>query len=75
MPPQYPGNPDIIIAATLWLMHRYRQTRCRTIAGMVEQHLAGFRIARAACTLPTTLMTNAHNHQFSLNRRRSYGTV
>jgi hypothetical protein len=30
---------DIIIAATLWLMHRYQQTRCRKLARMVELHL------------------------------------
>ncbi|MFZ0107328.1 MAG: hypothetical protein WAK92_10755 [Thiobacillus sp.] len=30
---------DIIIAARLWLMHRYQQTRCARLARMVELHL------------------------------------
>jgi len=30
---------DIVIAATLWLMHRYQQTRCDELARMVELHL------------------------------------
>lgn len=30
---------EIVIAATLWLMHRYQQTRCKKLARMVEQHL------------------------------------
>ncbi len=33
-------TPDIVIAATLWLMHRYQQTGCGKLARMVEQHLA-----------------------------------
>lgn len=31
---------EIVIAATLWLMHRYQQTGCRKLAHMIEQHLA-----------------------------------
>ncbi|QLQ02604.1 MAG: hypothetical protein HZY77_06975 [Thiobacillus sp.] len=30
---------EIVIAATLWLMHRYQQTGCRKLARMIEQHL------------------------------------
>ncbi|HQS83207.1 MAG TPA: hypothetical protein PKV42_12180 [Thiobacillus sp.] len=37
--PQYHDTPDIVIAATQWLMHRYQQTACRTLARLVEQHL------------------------------------
>lgn len=37
--PQYHDTPDIVIAATRWLMRRYRQTGCRRLARMVEQHL------------------------------------
>ena len=35
----YHDTPDIVIAATQWLMHRYQKTACRTLARMVEQHL------------------------------------
>ena len=39
-----PHEPhDIVIAATLWLMHRYQQTGCRKFARMIEQHLAWMR--------------------------------
>lgn len=38
--PQPHETGDIVIAATLWLMHRYRQTGCRKLARMIEQHLA-----------------------------------
>ncbi|ODV02807.1 MAG: hypothetical protein ABT23_04845 [Thiobacillus sp. SCN 63-57] len=31
---------EIVIAATLWLMHRYQKTGCRKLAHMIEQHLA-----------------------------------
>lgn len=34
---------EIVIAATLWLMHRYQQTRCTKLARMVELHLAWMR--------------------------------
>ncbi|MDO9467498.1 MAG: hypothetical protein Q7J36_09375 [Thiobacillus sp.] len=37
--PQYHDTPDIVIAATRWLMRRYQQTGCRRLARMVEQHL------------------------------------
>ena len=30
---------DIVIAATLWLMHRYQQTHCAKLARMIELHL------------------------------------
>lgn len=36
-------TPDIVIAATLWLMHRYQQTGCGRLARMIEQHLAWMR--------------------------------
>lgn len=34
---------EIVIAATLWLMHRYQQTGCRKLARMIERHLAWMR--------------------------------
>ncbi len=37
--PQPHDTSDIVIAATLWLMHRYQQTGCRKLARMIEQHL------------------------------------
>lgn len=47
--PQYHDTHEIVIAATLWLMHRYQQTGCkklarradygRRFASMVERHL------------------------------------
>lgn len=37
--PHYRDTPDIVIAATQWLMHRYQRTACPTLARMVEQHL------------------------------------
>ena len=40
MPNPHPDDTsDIVIAATLWLMHRYQQTRCAKLARMVELHL------------------------------------
>jgi hypothetical protein len=33
------STQEIVIAATLWLMHRYQQTGCKKLARMVEQHL------------------------------------
>lgn len=30
---------EIVVAATLWLMHRYQQTGCNKLARLVEQHL------------------------------------
>lgn len=33
-------TPDIVIAATVWLMHRYQQTGCSKLAPMIEQPLA-----------------------------------
>ena len=41
-PPTH-DTPDIVIAATLWLMHRYQQTHCARIARMIEQHLGWMR--------------------------------
>lgn len=37
-PPTH-DTQDIVIAATLWLMHRYRLTGCSKLARLVEQHL------------------------------------
>ena len=37
--PHYHSTHEIVIAATLWLMHRYQQTGCKKLARMVEQHL------------------------------------
>jgi len=40
MPPPSPHDTsDIVIAATLWLMHRYQQSPCARLARMVELHL------------------------------------
>lgn len=40
MPNTHPDDTsDIIIAATLWLMHRYQQAPCARLARMVELHL------------------------------------
>ena len=38
--PQYHDTLDIVIAATLWPMHRYRQTGCNELSCKVEQHLS-----------------------------------
>ena len=38
--PQYHDTPDIVIAATLWLIHRYQQTGCNKPARTVEQNLS-----------------------------------
>lgn len=38
--PQPHDTHEIVIAATLWLMHRYQKTGCRTLAHLIEQHLA-----------------------------------
>lgn len=32
-------NDESVVAATLWLMTRYQQTRCKRIAKLIEQHL------------------------------------
>jgi hypothetical protein len=40
MPNTHPNDTsDIIIAATLWPMHRYQETRYARLARMVELHL------------------------------------
>lgn len=41
---QYHDTPDIVIAATRWLMRRYQQTGCSKLARMVEQHLRWMEI-------------------------------
>jgi hypothetical protein len=38
--PQPHDTHEIVIAATLWLMHRYQKTGCRTLAHLIEQHLS-----------------------------------
>jgi hypothetical protein len=38
--PQPHDTHEIVIAATLWLMHRYQKTGCRTLVHLIEQHLA-----------------------------------
>ena len=37
--PQYQETSEIVIVATLWLMHRYQLTGCKKLARMIEQHL------------------------------------
>lgn len=53
-----PDTHEIVIAATLWLMHRHRQTGCSQLARLIVQHLrwmqAGARhpaLARACARL------------------------
>ncbi len=48
-PPHFHDTHEIVIAATLWLMHRYQKTGCKKLARMVEQHL---RWMRASATSP-----------------------
>lgn len=43
--PPFHDTSTIVIAATLWLMHRHRQTGCKKLARMVEQHLRWLRIS------------------------------
>lgn len=38
-PPRTHDIHDIVVAATRWLMQRYRQTGCSTLARLIEQHL------------------------------------
>jgi hypothetical protein len=47
--PHFHDTHEIVIAATLWLMHRYQKTGCKKLARMVEQHL---RWMRASATSP-----------------------
>lgn len=54
---------DIIIAATLWLMHRYQQTPSARLARMVERHL-GWMQARSS----HPVLTNAC-HRLALEWR------
>lgn len=35
----YRNTPDIVIAATRWLIQRHRLTGCPGVARLVEQHL------------------------------------
>mgnify|MGYP001433929544 CR=1 FL=1 len=39
MTPHYHNTPDIVIAATRWLIQRHRLTGCPGVARLVEQHL------------------------------------
>lgn len=48
-PPHFHDTHEIVIVATLWLMHRYQKTGCKKLARMVEQHL---RWMRASATSP-----------------------
>lgn len=49
--PQPHDTDGIVVTATLWLIHRYRQTGCRRLARLVERHLAWMRerAARSPC--------------------------
>jgi len=42
---------EIVIAATLWLMHRYQQTGCKKLARMVEQHLRCMQVGASSPVL------------------------
>ncbi|MBT9539946.1 hypothetical protein [Thiobacillus sp.] len=45
---------EIVIAATLWLMHRYQQTGCKKLARMIEQHLRWMQTSDGSPTLAKT---------------------
>jgi len=45
---------EIVIAATLWLMHRYQQTGCRKLARLVEQHLCWMQTSDSSSALDET---------------------
>lgn len=49
--PQPHDTEGIVVTATLWLIHRYRQTGCRKLARLVERHFAWMRerAARSPC--------------------------
>jgi len=53
-------TPDIVIAATLWLMHRYQQTGCGKLARMVEQHLAWMQDRAASPRLAEACQRLSH---------------
>lgn len=38
-PPPYRNTPDIVIAATRWLIQRHRLTSCPGVARLIGQHL------------------------------------
>jgi hypothetical protein len=42
---------EIVIAATLWLMHRYQQTGCKKLARMVDQHLRWMQLGATSPVL------------------------
>ena len=52
--PQYQETNEIVIAATLWLMHRYQQTGCKKLARMIEQHLRWMQTNDGSQTLTKT---------------------
>ena len=37
--PKLQATSEIVVAATLWPIHRHRQTGCNTLARLIEQHL------------------------------------
>jgi hypothetical protein len=49
--PPIHSTHEIVIAATLWLMHRYQQTGCKTLARMVEQHLRWMQLGATSPVL------------------------
>ena len=46
--PHYQSTHEIVIVATLWLMHRYQQTGCKKVSRMVEQHLRWMQAGAAS---------------------------
>lgn len=50
---------EIVVAATLWLMHRYQQTGCNKLARLVEQHL---RWIETRATSPQRAAVCQHLH-------------
>jgi hypothetical protein len=52
--PQYQETNEIVVAATLWLMHRYQQTGCKKLAHMVELHLRWIRMSDCSPALTQT---------------------
>lgn len=51
---QYHDTPDLVIAATRWLMRRYPQTGCNKFASTAEPHLSWMENRSASRHLSVT---------------------
>jgi hypothetical protein len=61
MPNTHPDDTsDIIIAATLWLMHRYQQTPSARLARMVGRHLGWIQARSSHPVLANACRRVAH---------------